>query len=180
MIKGPSTLEVPSTSRIVYQRFLRFLRIGSFLHLMGMVGIALGISFSQYGWSLLAEGSVFWAWVSFVTAFCFFTVPIFSEFDALGRYQNYKQIKDAFHQSGYDKRLIKPFMYSKCQRDAVIVAGEDLGYGDRVKADFYDFGYRWYHILPDAFIKYPLVLFSGLFWKNILFTKHYELQNFYW
>ena len=109
-----------------------------------------------------------------------FTIPFFAIFDARGRYQNYKQVKDTLFNMGYDQRLLRPFMHSKCQRDAVVVAANDLGYSSEVKAYFYKAGYRWYHVLPDAFMANPLVLFSSVFWKRILFTKKYELQNFYW
>ncbi len=180
MLKSPSTIQNPSIILIWYNQFIRFIRIGSFLHIMGLVGIALffttfQLSLNEFQDHLYLQGYL-WAIVSFG----FFTVPFFSEFDAYGRYQNYKQIKDSIYEMGYDKRLIKQFMHSKCQRDAVIIAAEDLNCQREVKSFFYDQGYRRYHVLPDAFTKNPLVLFYTVFWKRILFTQKYCLKNFYW
>jgi len=147
---------------------------------MGLVGIALFFACIELSHFYFLQQELVWGYVWSIVAVCFFTVPIFSEFDAYGRYQNYKQIKDVIFEMGYDPRLIKPFMYSKCQRDAVIVAAQDLDHDKEVKAFFYAKGYRRYHILPDAFNRNPLVLFNILFWKRILFTEYYPSRNFYW
>lgn len=180
MIKLPSAIEKPSVSRIRMERFLRFIKVGAFLHAMSVISVLIMFISARIAMEFYVDGvyfnSVIWAFV----AVWAFTIPFFSELDALGRYQNYKQIKDALHERGYDSRLVRPFLHSKCQRDAMVIAGEDLGCRAEVKQFFKDQGYRWYHILPDAFVKNPLVLFHGMFWKRILFTKRYQLKNFYW
>jgi hypothetical protein len=180
MLKIPSAIEKPSSKRVAFQRSLRYLKVGAFLHVMSFVSTAIlfisaRIAIEFFGEGLFVESSIWGA-----VALWALTIPFFSQFDAYGRYQNYKQIKDALFEMGYDSRLITPFMYSKCQRDAVIIAGDDLGNSKEIRAFFREQGYRWYHVLPDAFVKNPLVLFYGLFWKRILFTKHYELKNFFW
>ena len=180
MLKSPSVLERPSSSRIAFEKFVRYMKVGSFLHFMSLLSIilcyiAFQLSFQEFNMERIFSG---FSW--FFLGLGLSTVPIFAEFDARGRYQNYKQIKDAIQNRGFDNRLIKPFMHSKCQRDAVIVAAEDLGFKKEVSDYYFGQGYRWYHILPDEFIKNPLILFYGLFWKRILFTRRYELQNFYW
>jgi hypothetical protein len=159
---------------------IRFIKVGSFLHFMTILSailcfIAIGICVEQF-----AAGGIFSGIAWMLLGLGLSTVPFFAEFDAMGRYQNYKQVKDAIQNRGFDHRLLKPFMHSKCQRDAVLVAAEDLGCKKEVSDFYYSQGYRWYHILPDAFLKNPFVLFHGLFWKRILFTRRYELENFYW
>lgn len=180
MIKVPSAIDKPSVSKIRTERFFRFLKVGAFLHVMSVLCVLImlisaRIAFEYYQDGLFVQTVI---WAAFAT--WAFTVPFFSELDALGRYQNYKQIKDAMYDMGYDQRLIRPFIHSKCQRDAVIIAGHDLGCQNEIKEFFRDQGYRWYHILPDAFVKNPFVLFHSMFWKRILFTKRYQLKNFYW
>lgn len=180
MIKDPSTIEKPLKGTILYNQLIRYIKIGAFLHLMSFLAIAvfmtsLKVCLVYFEYQQAGLG-YFWAFVSL----WFFTIPFFAQFDAYGRYQNYKQIKDVLYEMGYDARLIKPFMYSKCQRDAVIVAAEDLHHQKVVKDYFYAMGYRRIHILPDAFNRNPLVLFNKLFWKRILFTEYYQLRNFYW
>ncbi|MFD1314692.1 hypothetical protein [Namhaeicola litoreus] len=149
-----------------------------FLHLFFFIGILIAFLgfkglFGAAFFSYQNIGSLFFSFYGLGLAF-------FAEADALGRYQNYKQIKDTLYKRGFDTRLIRPFMYSKCQRDAVLVATKDLGYTEEAKAYFKKNGYRWYHILPDAFIQNPLVLFHRKFWTNILFTKRYVRQYFLW
>jgi hypothetical protein len=144
---------------------------------IGIVLTLLALQFAMYFVQL--EKNVLAIVFSIVTVLCS-TMPIFAELDALGRYQNYKQIKDVLFKMKYDDRLLKPFIHSKCQRDAVLVAAKDLKVENKVKKFFFEKGYRFYHILPDAFMANPLVLFKKQFWIKILFTKHYELENFYW
>jgi len=108
------------------------------------------------------------------------SVVIISQLDAYGRFQNYKQLKDKFYEYGFNTRLVRPFMFSKCQRDAVLVAAEDFDNVKELKAYFHESGYRWYHIVPDACLEYPLIVFYKEFWSKILFTKYYHLQNYDW
>lgn len=180
MLKIPSAIEKPTSKRVAYERFVRYLKVGAFLHLMSVLSIVILVIVTRIAFEFFREGlfiqSFFWG----ALALWAFTLPFFSQFDAYGRYQNYKQIKDVLFEMSFDTRLIKPFMYSKCQRDAVVIAGDDLGIGSEIRKYYRGQGYRWYHVLPDAFVKNPLVLFYGLFWKRILFTKHYELKNFFW
>lgn len=180
MIKSPSVIEKPLKGTILFNQFIRYVKIGAFLHLMAFLGITLFIVSFKVSLFYFAQEQMFSGYSWAFLALCFFTVPFFAEFDAYGRYQNYKQIKDALFDLGYDPRLIRPFMYSKCQRDAVIVAAEDLHHQKKVKVFFYAMGYRSFHILPDAFNKNPLVLFNKHFWRRILFTEYYQLRNFYW
>ena len=180
MIKSGAVRYHPSIVVIRLNQAKRYLKVGAFLHLMALAGFmifVIGLQNSIFYFDHQMDNYAYkWLFISMYG----FTIPFFSEYDALGRYQNYKQIKDTLFNRGYDPRLIKPFMFSKCQRDAVIVAATDLNYKQEVKDFYYNMGYRWYHILPDAFVKNPLVLFKRLFWTRILFTKNYQLKNFYW
>lgn len=180
MLKIPSAIEKPTTKRVVYERILRYLKVGSFLHFMSVLSVVILFLSARIAFEFFQENLFMHSFLWGALALWALTIPFFSQFDAYGRYQNYKQIKDALFEMGYDARLIKPFMRSKCQRDATVVAGNDLGHETEIRDYFYSQGYRLYHILPDAFVKNPLVLFYSLFWKRILFTKRYELKNFYW
>jgi hypothetical protein len=180
MLKSPSAIKRPTFGSIYYHRFVRYVKIGAFLHVMALVGCFLFVVNLHYTMYYFEDQQFVYGTLTGILTACFFTVPFFAQLDALGRYQNYKQIKDALFIRGYDKRLIKPFMYSKCQRDAVLVAAEDLNCHKEVFDFYYKQGYRYYHILPDAFVKNPLVLFQGMFWNKILFTDRYQLKYFYW
>ncbi len=164
----------------MYQRAIRFILVGKSLHFIGFIGIGIfftGLNFalsnSSYSFSLI---SLMW-W--YLTLFGL-SLPIFAEMDAVGRYQDYKKLKDVLYDHGFDDRLIKPFVGSKCQRDAVIMAAKDLNHLKKTKDLFLRLGYRWYHILPDRFVNNPLVLFKKEFWFAILFSNTYKLKYFHW
>ena len=180
MIKSEINISTPSFFAIKGNQFIRFIKVGFSLHVIACLGVWLFISSVQ---ELIVYRDViidlrFYVWLFF--AWIGFVLPFFSEMDAYGRYQNYKLIKDKLYVLGFDGRLVRPFMYSNCQRFAILIAAIDLNYATEVKDYFLKNGYNWYHILPDTWLKKPLILFEKDFWKRILFTKYYKLQNFYW
>ncbi len=86
--------------RMTCERVLRYLKVGAFLHLITVVGlltlvISARISFEFFQEELFVK-SFFWG----ALALWALTIPFFSQFDAYGRYQNYKQIKDAIFEIG--------------------------------------------------------------------------------
>lgn len=101
------------------------------------------------------------------------SLPIFSQLDARSRFQNYKQIKDQLYAYGFDKRIFKPIIKSRCQRDAALLACDELGHKDIGKSHFRSFGYRWYHLLPDYVIQKPQFLLTKYFWRTTFFTPTY-------
>ena len=180
MLKTYLTDYKPSKTLIFYNQFIRFIKVGRSLHIIALIGAGLfflGLQkFDLIPISSFEFSNYFWLFIVFFG----FILPIIAELDTLGRYQDYKLIKDIFYKNGYDNRLIKLFMNSKCQRDSVLVAADDLELRKKTEDFFYKSGYRWYHLLPDRFVENPLVIFRKGFWFKILFTKKYQLQNFYW
>ena len=102
--------------------------------------------------------------------------PIFPQLDARSRYQNYKLMKDYFYFYGFDARLVKHVAKSRCQRDAVIVAAEEMGFKGECRAYFTSCGYKWYHLFPDVIFTNPLVLLSKNFWVTTFFAKTYHTK----
>jgi len=180
MLKTYLTDYNPSKTLVFYNQFIRFIKVGRSLHFIALIGIGLfylGLSnFELIPISSFEFLNYFWGFIIYSGV----TIPIFAELDAFGRYQDYKVIKDVIYNNGYDNRLINIFMSSKCQRDSVLVAADDLEHREKAEDYFYKNGYRWYHLLPDRFVKNPLVIFRKEFWYRILFTKKYQLKNFYW
>jgi len=170
----------PSFFIISWNKFIRFIKIGFFLHVMSLFGVYLLVIGIQNIQSTPLDfmSLNFYLWI-YIALFGF-VLMFFSELDARGRYQDYKQIKDKLYAYGYDERLVKPFIHSKCQRIALLVAAKDLNCENEMKKYFYKQGYRWYHLLPDDTLKNPLLMVGKSFWGNILFVKYYKLQNFYW
>ncbi len=104
-------------------------------------------------------------------------VAIFAEADARSRFQEYKRIRALLERYGWKRRIIDPVSFSRCQRDTAQVAAIKAGYGAQIKRYFYDRGYRWYHVVPDALLKDPLYLFSRQFIRSSFFVKTYNARR---
>ena len=102
------------------------------------------------------------------------SLPVFSQLDARCRYQDYKRVKDLFFRFGFDARIIKTLLKSRCQRDAAMVAALESGHGDSCRAFYHGQGYRWYHIFPDFLVSHPQFLLSRHFWESTFFLKTYQ------
>ena len=102
------------------------------------------------------------------------SLPVFSQLDARSRYQNYKQLKDQFILFGFDPRILKPVLKSRCQRDAAEIAARDTGYAGECRMHFRCHGYRWYHLFPDFLFTHPWFLLTPYFWKTTFFTPAYH------
>ena len=100
--------------------------------------------------------------------------PIFPQLDARSRYQDYKMMRDCFYLYGFDGRLVKHVARSRCQRDAVIVAAEEMGLARECRAYFASRGYKWYHLFPDVIFDRPIILLSRAFWVTTFFVKTYH------
>jgi hypothetical protein len=101
------------------------------------------------------------------------SLPVFSQLDARSRFQNYKQIKDQIYTYGYDERIFRPTLKSRCQRDAAWLSAKELGFGHECSKHFYSMGYRWYHIFPEFIFSKPQFLFTVYFWKTTFFSPRY-------
>ncbi|HEX3025359.1 MAG TPA: hypothetical protein VHP12_09125 [Chitinophagaceae bacterium] len=157
-------------------KIISYLKLGHLLHLMTLLEIILLVVLFQTlqinTW--LHEGNLFFRTIFLVP---FITAPFFPQFDAYSRYQNYKLIKDHLFVHGFEQRIVKPFIKSRCQRDAVMVAAEELGMKKDCTKYFYHHGYRWYHLLPDFLFTQPQTLTCKAFWLNTFFVKYYQSKH---
>ena len=151
-----------------------YLRAGCFLHVMTLAELVLlcmvSSHFSRSSGALTDADIIFK-----LMLMSFFAVLLFfSQLDARSRYQNYKQLKDQLFLYGFDRRIFKPILGSRCQRDAALAAAEELGYGDRCRTYFRTCGYRWYHVAPDFIFQAPYFLLTRAFWRRTFFTPTYR------
>ena len=72
---------------------------------------------------------------------------IMNEKFASGNLSQYREVKRALEENGWDERLIDTKSYSWCQRNLVLVASYDTGFGKETKKYLKDQGYRWYSFL---------------------------------
>lgn len=152
---------------------ITYYKLGYLLHLMTIAETVLIVAcFKQFhliAWA--QEGNPFIRWF---LLFCLVFPPIFPQCDARSRYQNYKQVKDHLFLYGFQCRIIKPFSHSRCQRDAVLAAAEELGYKAECKNYFKAQGYKWHHLMPDFLVNNPQFLFNKQFWLSTFFVKTYK------
>jgi hypothetical protein len=100
-------------------------------------------------------------------------LPVFAQLDARSRYQNYKKIKYQLYVYGFDRRIFRPSLKSRCQRDAALVAAKEIGYHRQCRNYFRSAGYLWYHLLPDFVFQQPLFIFARHFWVSTFFAPTY-------
>lgn len=162
-------------------RILRYLQTGYLLHLITILSTFLLYFCSAELFALMNSQGKFWKLILFgyLTGY-FFSLLFFSQLDARSRYQNYKMAKDKLFEYGFDIRLLRPFVYSRCQRDAIMIAAIELNYSTEWKTMIYAFGFRWYHLLPHLVIKKPMILLTRDYWNKTLFVKFYQSKYFLW
>lgn len=162
-------------------RVIRYLQTAYLLHLMALASIFLSYYFTKEFLLHWENTGSYWKLILYgICAIYFFTLILFSQFDARSRYQNYKLAKDRLFKYGFDSRLLKPFMYSRCQRDAIASAAKDLKFKREWNQLISEMGFRWYHLLPVIVIQNPLVLFSKEYWSKTLFVSTYHSKYFLW
>lgn len=162
-------------------RVIRYLQTAYLLHLMALASIFLSYYFTKEFLLHWENTGSYWKLILYgICAIYFFTLILFSQFDARSRYQNYKLAKDRLFKYGFDSRLLKPFMYSRCQRDAIASAARDLKLQKEWKQLNNEFGFRWYNILPLIVKRNPLLLFSKNYWSKTLFVRTYHSKYFLW
>ncbi len=167
--------------KVVVMKVIRYLQTGYLLHLMCIFSVFMFIYFSKvflYHW--INEGGAGKLILTGYASSYFFTLIFFSQLDARSRFQNYKMVKDKFYQYGFDARLLKPFMYSRCQRDAIRVAAREFSFENDWRKLTYSSGFRWYHLLPTMIVRKPLILFTRSYWNKTLFVKGYRSKYFLW
>jgi hypothetical protein len=155
------------------QRLYTYIKIGYLLHLFTLLEICFLYATFEFldteEW--LQQGHFV---LKILLLSPFISMPFFPQFDAWSRYQNYKMLRDQFYFYGFQPRIVKSFIKSRCQRDAALAAADELGFTDICKKHFYNSGYRWYHIFPDFVFTRPKFLLCKHFWLTTFFAKNYH------
>lgn len=100
ILKTANLVDCPSRVEIKFKLFLRHLKVGLFLHIMTLISLTIfGLSFSYLDVSNGIFDITHFLYL-FLSLFGI-TVAIISQFDAFGRFQNYKQLKDKFYKYGW-------------------------------------------------------------------------------
>jgi ABC-type multidrug transport system fused ATPase/permease subunit len=160
-------------------RIKMYLQVGRMLHAMFILGAFLFYFFANKAIGAFQNNTILWSVVYAYFSLYGFTLLFFSQFDALSRYQNYKMVKDKIYEYGLQERLIKPFVYSRCQREAVLMASVAFDKKMECQKVFKKMGFKWFHILPRVLIRKPSLLFSKKYWSITLFASQYQSRYFF-
>jgi hypothetical protein len=153
---------------------IRYINVGRLLHLIALIDLIISVIAIYF--ILAFHGTVndvlmtFWV----VVLVLFGGMSVYAELDGYSRFQDYKRIKDQLYFYGYQDRIVRTMVRSKCQRDAAQLACDELGAGAESKAYCAGSGYRWYHILPDFVFDDPRFFFKSYFWHGTFFTPYYK------
>lgn len=109
-----------------------------------------------------------------LTACAALGIALFAEADARSRFYQYLRVRHILARHGWKPRIVDPLLYSRCQRDAARVAATQTGYRDEIDRYFYDQGYRWYHVVPDALVKDPTYFFNRQFLQSSFFVRNHR------
>lgn len=161
-------------------RIKMYFVIGRMLHLIFIFGLLLFFIAGNLALQAFEQNNyVLMALYGYLCAYGF-SLLFFSQLDAKSRYQNYKFVKDKIYEYGLQQRIIRPFMYSRCQREAILIAAKSFGKGKECTKIFREMGFKWFHIIPRMLLKNPKFLFSKKYWSITLFASHYESKYFSW
>jgi hypothetical protein len=120
-----------------------------------------------------SSGMILLKYLSIQALIC---LPVFAQLDARSRYQNYKKIKDQLYVYGFDRRILRPSLKSRCLRNAALAAAKETGYHRQCRNYYRSAGYRWYHLLPDFVFQQPLFVFNRHFWVSTFFAPTYTAK----
>ena len=160
--------------KIKYKKIISYLKAGYLLHVITsfeIIFFSLIFYFVDVASWFKSNDYIVLKLIALSPSIC---MPLFAQLDARSRFQNYKLVKDHLYIYGFQARILKPFLKSRCQRDAAKAAADELGLSHSCKAYFKSHGYKWYHLFPDIIFKRPAILLSKNFWSSTLFTKTYQ------
>ncbi len=155
-------------------KIIVYMRTGRFLHIITLMELILIFIMVPILFRIDTSQDLFLTILRYFAIAFLVSLPVSSQLDAWSRYQNYKQIKDQFFIYGFDIRILKPVLKSRCQRDAALISASELGLKKECANYFKKHGYRWYHIIMDFVFQYPLFFFSAYFWRTTFFTPYYK------
>ena len=151
---------------------IRYIKVGRLLHLIAILDVILLVSAIT---ALTYDDLTILEKITLLVVAVMFSIQfVTAELDGYSRFQNYKQLKDQLYFNGYQDRILRPMIKSRCQRDAALVACRELGLENEARDYYHRLGYKWYHVPPDFVFEHPLFFFSKYFWNTTFFVPYYE------
>lgn len=144
---------------------LRYVQAAPFPHLTSLKISSLAVLTGVEAQVLLAEAErsgVVWLGL---TGLLIWGV-LLCQADAFSRYREFTRLRAILWRYGFKPRVFRVLAASRCQRDAALLAAREAGCQAQARGLFYQWGYRWYHIMPDTIMDNPLHFFSPRFLRG--------------
>lgn len=110
-------------------------------------------NFGKKAWTYLKTGSAYH--VASLVTFPTIVGPVYSQYLAVGRYREYKEIRADLEKFGYDEERIRPRLTPWwCPRHAAGLAARELGFEREFNGTLKKYGIKWYHIGPKNPVKW--------------------------
>src|ERR1044072_7066336 len=106
-------------------KIISYLKVGYFLHIITLIELSL-FYFLFYFLDILSWLANDLTLLKIMVLCPTVIMPLMAQLDARSRFQNYKLVKDRLYVYGFQPRILKPFLRSSCQRDAVKAAADEL------------------------------------------------------
>lgn len=142
-----------------------YLRAAPWPHLSTLACLLACLGLGWLGWRLPGWGYGAAVWPAWSGAVVMLISAALCQADAWARWQDYRRVSSLFQRHGWRPLFLTPLCRSRCQRDAVLLAARQAGFGSRTQAWFHAKGYRWYHLAPDRVKADPRLIVNASFLK---------------
>lgn len=143
----------------------RYLSAAPWPHFSALVSLLSAVALAWLALRLPGWGYETAAWPAWGGAGVMLISAALCQADAWSRWQDYCRVKGLFQRHGWRSLFVTPFCRSRCQRDAVLLAARETGFGEQTRAWYRSQGYRWYHLAPDRVVDDPRALINMGFLK---------------
>ncbi len=143
----------------------RYLRAAPWPHFSALVSLLAALGLVWLGWRLPGWDYELAAWLAWCGAGAMLISAALCQADAWARWQDYRRVRTLLLRHGWRPLFLTPLCRSRCQRDAVLLAARETGFGEKTHAWFRAKGYRWYHLAPDRVVADPKLIVDTSFLK---------------
>ena len=143
----------------------RYLKAAPWPHFSALVSLLSALGLAWLGERLPGWGYEKTSWLAWGGAGVMLVSAVLCQADAWARWQDYHRVRSLFQRHGWRPLFLTPLCRSRCQRDPLLLAAHETGFGQETRDWYRAKGYRWYHLAPDKVKADPRLLVNAGFLK---------------
>ena len=136
--------EEPAVCTGRFRKVVKFVRVSPVQQLFTAINFASAANLGIIAAEKVAEGNYYSAMRLAAVTLLNLAFLGFNEAQAVGRYGEYKKVKEALTRYGWSERIIEPKSHSWCQRNAARRAAIDTGHREEIDRYYEEQGYNWH------------------------------------